>query len=122
MFFIGIFGVDSKVVPVGEISGQVCPICKKTVNMHVCLRYSYFHAFFLPLVKYDKHYIATCPGCASVFELPREIGDRLKRHESVAVNPHDLLLLKSNHIPACPVCGAPQTEGSVFCNKCGAKL
>ena len=122
MFFIGIFGCDSKVVPVGRISGAPCPVCGGGGPLSVCRSYSYFHAFFLPLVKYHSHYIATCPGCASAFELDPELGRRLGRGEAVTCAAGDLRLLRDNHAPRCPACGAPQPAGSLFCNQCGAKL
>ncbi|MEM1483351.1 zinc-ribbon domain-containing protein [Oscillospiraceae bacterium PP1C4] len=122
MFFIGIFGNNSKVVPVGQISGAVCSACRKTISLHVCREYSYLHAFFIPLIKYDSVYIATCSSCASVFELSPELGKQLLRGEQVRVSSADLRLLKNNCVPRCPACGAPQSDASLFCNKCGTKL
>ena len=122
MFFIGIFGTDAKVVPVGQIPEVSCPVCGRTVTFNVCRRYSYFHAFFIPLFKFGSIYLATCPSCASVFELDPELGKRLAHGEQISVGKENLRLLKSNLVPRCPACGAPQVEGSLFCNRCGAKL
>ena len=122
MFFIGIFGSDSKVVPVGQISGVVCPVCGKTVSMSVCRSYSYIHFFFIPVIKYHSVYIATCPQCASVFELSAETGKQIQHGGLAEARPGDLKLLRSNLVPRCPACGAAQSEDSLFCNKCGATL
>ncbi len=122
MFFIGIFGTGSKVAPIGEISCDCCPICGKPVLLHVCRRYNYFHAFFLPLFRFGGSYLATCPSCASVFELRPELGKPLEKGERVSAQASDLHLLKNNLVPHCPSCGAAQATGNVFCSQCGAKL
>lgn len=122
MFFIGIFGTNSKVVPVGQVSAAACPVCREKASLSVCRRYSYAHAFFLPLVKYDSVYLAACPSCASVFELDPALGKRLAYGEAVSVSPENLRLLRNNFTPRCPACGAPQQQGSLYCNRCGAKL
>lgn len=122
MFFIGIFGTDAKVVPVGQISGVPCAACGRQADFSVCRQYSYVHAFFIPLVKYGISYLATCPHCASVYELNPESGKRMLRGEPVHPSPSDLHLLKNNCVPRCASCGAPRQQGDVFCSKCGTKL
>ncbi len=101
MFFIGIFGTDAKVVPVGQISGLPCAACGRQADFSVCRQYSYVHAFFIPLVKYGK---------------------QMLRGEPVHPSPSDLHLLKNNCVPRCASCGAPRQQGDVFCSKCGTKL
>ncbi len=59
MFFIGIFGTNSKVVPCGQISVDNCPVCGRFSQMHVCRRYDYFHIFSCP-----------CSDTTSIISLP----------------------------------------------------
>ena len=122
MFFIGIFGTNSKVVPCGQISVDNCPVCGRFSQMHVCRRYDYFHIFFLPLFRYNIHYIATCPHCASAFALDKEVGDQLQKEGCQSCSGRSLHLLRSNLPRHCPACGAQQPSGSHFCNQCGAPL
>ena len=122
MFFIGIFGTDSKVVPLGQISPLVCPVCGATAPMNLCRRYQYFHFFFLPLVKFNSLFLVTCPGCASVFSLDPEKGKEILKGAPATVVPGDLTLMKNNLAPRCPRCGQPLPKDSSFCNKCGAPL
>lgn len=122
MFFIGIFGTNSKVVPCGEISVDRCPVCGRPSRMHVSRCYDYFHAFFLPLFQYHIHYIATCPHCASAFALDQEVGRQAQKMGSAACGSGCLRLLRSNLPLRCPACGAQQPPGSRFCNQCGAPL
>ena len=122
MFFIGIFGTNSKVVPCGQISVDRCPVCGQPSQMHVCRRYDYFHAFFLPIFRYNVHYIATCPHCASAYELDPQVGRQVQAAGSAACNGASLRLLRNNQPQRCPACGAQQPPGSRFCNQCGAPL
>ncbi len=122
MFLIGIFGSNSKVVPAGQISGTICPVCGKSGTFHLCRHYDYLHAFFIPLVRFHSVYIATCPSCASVFELSQELGKAAEQGEAVHASAESLTLLRNNFGRRCPVCGAEQSSGSLYCNQCGAKL
>lgn len=90
--------------------------------MSLCRKYDYFHAFFIPLVKYGAVYWATCPKCASVFSLRKEVGDAIHQGKMIPIEEQDLELVRNNYLPSCPACGAPQVPGSLFCNRCGAKL
>ena len=119
MFFIGIFGTNSKVVPAGQFSGTNCPVCGKNGTFHICRHYNYLHAFFIPLFRYHN---STCPSCASVFELPPEKGKAAERGETIHVSKEELRVLRNNARLRCPICGAEQSEGSNFCSHCGAKL
>ena len=125
MFFIGIFGTNAKVVHVGEIGAVTCPVCGKSVTFSINQSFQYFHAFFIPVFKFDKQYIATCPGCASVFALDKAYGDRLMAGEPLTgqdLAPGSLHLIRSRKSLVCPACGAVQPDGSLFCNRCGTKL
>ena len=122
MFFLGIFGANSKVVPAGQVSAAACPACGEMASLSVCRRYSCVHFFFIPLVNYDSVYLATCPRCASVFELDPALGRRLAHGGEITVPPGGLRLLRNNVLPRCPACGAPQQKDSLYCNRCGAKL
>lgn len=122
MFFIGIFGTNSKVVPAGQISATTCPVCGKTGSFHICRSYNYFHAFFIPLFRFHNSYVATCPSCASVFELDSEKGKAVEHGETVHVSKNELHLIRSNASLCCPVCGTEIKPGSHYCSNCGTKL
>lgn len=122
MFFIGIMGIDSTVKPLGEAPAECCPACGRGGRMSLAKGYSYFHFFFIPLFRWNKRYIATCPSCASVLEVNPETGGRLERHEASALYPADLALMRDNSVGLCPGCGCHNPAGSRYCNRCGKPL
>jgi len=122
MFFFGIFGVSSAVKPAGTAAG-VCPVCGGAVQFSLARSYSYFHFFFLPLFRFGIQYFATCPGCASVFEVPRQTGDDILHGRLSRLDASQLRLVKNSRAPGvCPRCGRSNPPGSGYCNGCGAPL
>lgn len=120
MFFFGIMGISSAVKEAGGFPA-VCPLCGGRHRMHLVHSYSYFHFFFLPLFRFDRHYYATCPGCAGVFEVEPTLGDSLRRGECPTVNSGDLRTVKNNLNGLCS-CGHRNPADSTYCNKCGRAL
>lgn len=121
MFFFGIMGIGSGAKPAGEV-WSVCPLCGNRVRMNVARSYSYFHFFFIPLFKFGVQYFATCPGCASVYGLNRQLGDNIRSGSVTQVNSADLTLMKNNRDGLCPGYGHRNPSGSTFCNHCGRSL
>lgn len=75
MFFIGLFGVGAKAEPAGRIYAG-CRCCHSPGPLQLSRKYQYFHAFFLPLFRFHSQYFATCPACASIYEVEPSAGDR----------------------------------------------
>lgn len=121
MFFFGIMGIGSGAKPAGEVFA-VCPLCGGQVRMNVARSYSYFHFFFIPLFKFGVQYFATCPGCASVYGLDKQLGDAIRSGSVTQINSADLTLMKNNRDGLCPGCGHRNPTGSTFCNRCGHSL
>lgn len=122
MFFIGLFGTNFKVEQAGYINVASCPCCGGNKKLHLARKYNYFHAFFIPLFKFGSSYFATCPDCASVFEVTDELGDRAYSNGTADAHPNELHLLQNNSRPRCPSCGAPLDGSDNFCRNCGNKL
>ncbi len=114
-------GISSAAKPAGEV-GVVCPLCGGTHRMNVARSYSYFHLFFIPLFKFGIQYFATCPGCASVFGLSKQLGDDIRTGAVVQVNSSQLHPMKNNLDGCCPHCGHRNPTGSGYCNRCGRAL
>ena len=122
MFFIGIFGTDSDVRSVeGSLSAK-CKACGKPVFMSVCKKYNYVHAFFIPVFKYHKEYICTCPCCASVLLLDEDKAKLLEQTGNCVAPEQSFRILKDNHAGRCPQCGHRNVTTANFCQNCGAAL
>ncbi|MEG1773623.1 MAG: zinc ribbon domain-containing protein [Oscillospiraceae bacterium] len=113
MFLIA--GSSAKAEATGYLETP-CPICGCTRPLHLGRRYQYIHLFFLPLYKYDIHTFATCPDCASVFELPSQPKGR------EAPDGSGLRLVQNHHRKICPGCGKAADSDDAFCRGCGRKL
>lgn len=121
MFFI--MGSDGKVQPLGNVSAA-CARCGRRGMFSLCKSYQYIHLFFIPVFRYHVQYIATCPGCASVYEVEKEAGKAVEKGQLTALPSSALTLLRGNSGGGgvCPRCGAANPQGSVFCNQCGGRL
>ena len=121
MFFIGLFGVGAKAEPAGRIYAG-CRCCHAPGPLQLSRKYQYFHAFFLPLFRFHSQYFATCPSCASIYEVEPSAGDRARREGQAAAAPEQLHLLQDNSRRFCPHCRAPISPDDQFCRRCGERL
>ena len=121
MFFVGIMGISSSVKQAVEVT-SVCPLCGSQHRLNVARSYDYFHFFFIPLFKFNVQYFATCPGCASVFALSKELGDEIRAGRTTYVDSAGLQPIKNNLDGRCPYCGNRNPAGSAYCNRCGRAL
>lgn len=121
MFFIGLFGVGAKAEPAGRIYAG-CRCCHSPGPLQLSRKYQYFHAFFLPLFRFHSQYFATCPACASIYEVEPSAGDRARREGQAAAALEQLHLLQDNSRRFCPHCRAPISPDDQFCRRCGERL
>ena len=120
MFFI--MGSDAKLQQLGPV-GAVCPGCGQTLAFSLCKSFCYIHLFFIPVFRYQVRYIATCPGCACLYDVDPEAG-RATEKGRLATLPASALTPRrdSGSVGACPRCGAVNPPGSAYCNRCGSRL
>jgi len=121
MFFI--MGSDAKIQQLGPV-GAVCSCCGQTLTFSLCKSFSYVHLFFIPVFRYHVRYIATCPGCAAVYEVAPDAGKAAEKGQLATLPPSALTLIQGGGRAAgsCPRCGAQNPPGSAFCNQCGSRL
>ena len=119
MFFI--MGTDAKVRQLGSV-GAACPRCGRSAAFSLCKCYSFIHLFFIPIFRYHVRYIATCPGCASVYEVAPEAGRAVEKGQKNSLLPSELTLVRDGGAGVCPGCGAQVPPGSAYCNRCGTRL
>ena len=117
-----IMGTDAKIQQLGTV-GAVCPKCGRSCSFSLCKCYSFLHLFFLPLFRWNVRYIATCPGCACLYDVDPEAG-RAAEKGRLATLPASALTPRrdSGSVGACPRCGAVNPPGSAYCTRGGSRL
>lgn len=130
MFFI--FGINSgrKELSSGQL--VICNICGGYGRYQIFMTYTSLSLFFIPVLKWGRHYYVTMSCCGSVYDLNPEKGRRMARGEDVEIGPSDLSLVKtgtrqqwqapSERRRVCGSCGYETREDFAYCPKCGSRL
>lgn len=125
MFFIGIFGVEDREKPVRDFVNAVCPVCGRLTSAHIYEHYTYFHVFFIPTIRWNKHYFVKLRCCGALYEADAAYAQELKTAVGI-----DFSRLKKisggfggfgDMFAHCPRCGADFDASFAYCPHCGAK-
>ncbi|GLB31299.1 zinc ribbon domain-containing protein [Lacrimispora amygdalina] len=106
----------------------ICALCGGYGRYQVIMTYSYFSIFFIPVIKWNRHYYVQMSCCNTVYELDGEKGKKLSRREPVEIEEQDLTLVQSGrrneewYKRQCSRCGYETTEDFEYCPKCGQKF
>ena len=106
----------------------ICALCGGYGRYQVFMTYSYFSVFFIPIIKWNRHYYVQMSCCNTVYELDGEKGKKLSRREPVEIEEQDLTLVQSGrrneerNKRQCSHCGYETTEDFEYCPKCGQKF
>ena len=74
MFFI--MGISQKQKELNFDQIILCSCCGKYGHIQVFMTYTYFMFFFIPIIKWNKHYFVRMSCCSSECELNFELGKR----------------------------------------------
>ena len=125
MFFIGIFGIESKEKEIKTFGSVVCPDCAKYTQAVLIESYTYFHIFFIPTFRWNRKYFVKLRGCGAVYEAPEDYAKQLKNAASI-----DFSRLKKvssgfggyeDFYAACTNCGKNFDKSFTYCPYCGTK-
>ena len=89
---------------------------------------SYFSLFFIPIIKWNRHYYVQMSCCSTVYELDPEVGKRLGHGEQADITETDLTLVQAGRRTSgwnrkhCEACGYETEEDFEYCPKCGRKF
>lgn len=101
----------------------ICKNCGKYGHIEVFLTYSYFMLFFIPIIKWNKHYYARMSCCNISCELNPELGKAIEKGEVSSLNQDTLHFFNTGHYEKhCLNCGFSTTEDFQFCPRCGSRL
>lgn len=125
MFFVGIFGIESKDKEIKTFAGVVCPDCGRMTAAALFMSYTYFHIFFIPTFRWNKRYFVRLRCCGALYEVPAGCADILKHSDTI-----DFSQLKkasggfddfNSFYAVCPNCGKRFDKSFPYCPYCGAK-
>lgn len=125
MFFIGIFGIESREKELKRFTGIVCPCCGRFAGAVLFTSYTYFHIFFIPTFRWNRKYFVKTGCCGSLWEAPRDYAEQLKTSDMI-----DFSRLKKvsqgfcgfdNGCVVCPNCKRSFDKGYAYCPYCGTK-
>ena len=105
---------------------MICNICGRYGRYNVFMTYTVLSLFFIPCLKWNKHYYVQTSCCNSVYELDPEIGKAIARGETVEIKPEHLSKVDqggySRHCKRCSNCGYETAEDFEYCPKCGTRF
>lgn len=130
MFFFGVFGIENKQKEIRLIQNVVCKACGSMTTYRLIKVYNYFHFFFIPIFKWGEIYYVESRCCASLFEIPREIGRELERGKDIPLNDEYLRQVNTNYgygndfgtTIVCHSCGRTIDRSFQFCPHCGNRV
>lgn len=123
MFFVGLFGVNSKEKRLKiNVNGFEC----HTKHCHgrgtLVRYYHHFHVFFIPIFKWGEEYYVMCDTCEAVYKITKEQG-KLVEQQKLTLTYWDLQVVREGHLKyKCPNCGFSLDETYAYCPKCGLKV
>lgn len=122
MFFIMGISQGRKKLDFDQLT--VCCRCGRYGHLEVCMVYTYLSLFFIPVFKWDKHYIVRTGCCGAAAEIPPELGRRIARGEVTSL-PEDIIPETGSTAGTrrrCGNCGFETEEDYQFCPKCADRL
>lgn len=104
----------------------ICNVCGKYGRYQVFMTYTVLSLFFIPCLKWNKHYYVQTSCCNTLYELNSEIGKALEKGEQIELMPEHLQKVNQGtygySFKRCSNCGYETTEDFEFCPKCGRHL
>lgn len=118
-----IMGINQKEKKLSFDQLVICKCCGKYGHMEVFMTYTYFMLFFIPIIKWDKHYYVKMNCCSNVCEIDKEIGKAIEKGQAAVLNMDELNFgCEENTVRHCGNCGFTTNEDYQYCPKCGRKM
>lgn len=124
MFFIGIFGVETKNVELKPLPATMCKHCRGTEKFTLFKHYRQFHFFFIPLWKWRLEYYIVCDTCQTIAKIPLEKGRALEADEKMELTLWDqeIVYTPSENKRRCHHCHEVVDATYQYCPHCGNHL
>jgi hypothetical protein len=129
MFFIGVFGIESKEKEIKILNNLNCKNCNLSVAGRLIKSFSFFHFFFIPLFKWNENYYVICNNCNTVYSVSKEKGKAIERGEDLNITYWDMQEVHNEYYndnyygaKKCSNCGNVVESSFKYCPHCGAKI
>ena len=104
-----------------------CAVCGKYGRFNVFMTYTVLTLFFIPTIRWNKHYYVQTSCCGTIYELDSEIGKAIARGEQMEILQSHLTKVQTGrnaygYYKKCSNCGYETDEDFDFCPKCGNSL
>ena len=121
MIFIG--GISQGMKALAYTGLITCSFCKSTTSCGLLMTYYYFSFFFIPLFKWNKHFLVKMNCCDAVYELNplkgKAIARKIRRNQAAG---QEIEGADSEKTLRCPICKYEAPGDSNYCPKCGQRL
>ncbi len=103
-----------------------CAICGQYGRFNVFMTYTVLSLFFIPTIRWNRHYYVQSSCCNTIYELDPEIGKMIAKGEKTEILPQHLTRVYAGGFRGgykrCDRCGYETAEDFDFCPKCGTKF
>ena len=106
---------------------MICSVCGRYGRYQVFMTYTVLSLFFLPVLKWNRHYYVQTSCCGAVYELEPEIGKMIAAGKEIEIQSGHLTKVQSGSSFAygykrCRKCGYETAEDFEYCPKCGERF
>lgn len=104
----------------------ICDRCGMYGRYEVFMTYTALTLFFIPWIKWNKHYYVKTSCCGTVYELDPETGEDILYGDKVEIMPKHLMRVVNSgyrySYKRCRTCGYETADDFDFCPKCGNRF
>lgn len=124
MFFIGVFGIESKQKEIKFLESFPCKNCDGGRGSRIIKTLDLFQFFFIPLFRWNERYYIICNDCGAAYEIPQDKGKRIEKGENLEITYWDLKECNAcgNVQRKCLRCGRTVDEDFEYCPYCGERI
>lgn len=125
MFFIGVFGIADKEKEIKIIRNFQCKDCSNSNEARLIKHFTYFHFFFIPIIKWNESYYVICSSCNAIYSIDKYKGKYVEKDDNIDITYWDLKemnKLYDDYIKRCSNCNKDVERGFNYCPYCGEKV
>jgi len=122
MFFI--IGISSGEKRLDYVKPIVCSNCSMFGRYEIFMTYTYLSLFFIPILKWGRHFYVKTTCCQKLYELDPSIGKMIQKGQDTNIIQENLTPVPGHNDfkKNCPHCGYSVNSDYSYCPKCGRSL